>query len=187
MEIVKELVLDIKLKKCKTCNQLLPLTDYYKDPKSKDRLFYSCKKCYSIYRKNVRKNNPRSEDEKKEYNKKNRIYYENNKEKKAVLAKRRRESDPISYRNRGYKYKYGISIIEYDKILESQNNACAICKTPQSDLNYSLAVDHCHDTNKVRGLLCRHCNLAIGYFKDNINVIQNSIYYLEKFKENGNS
>lgn len=181
------LTLDIKLKKCKTCHKLLPLSEYHKDPKSKDRLFYSCKACYNIYRKNVRKNNPKSEEEKKEYNRKNRIYYANNRERKAYTSKKRKEEYPRDYRNRAYKLKYGIDIDTYDEMLKKQNESCAICKIHQSQLNYLLVVDHCHTTNKIRGLLCRKCNVAIGSFKDNIEVIMSAIYYLEKSKENEHS
>jgi hypothetical protein len=128
-----------------------------------------------------------SGEEKEEYNRKNRLHYKNNKGKKAEYAKLRRKNYPRIYRDREYKNKYNISITEYDAILEKQNRACAICKIPQSELNYQLAVDHCHDTKKVRGLLCRSCNLAIGYFRDNVQVIENSIHYLKKFKEDVNS
>jgi hypothetical protein len=69
------------------------------------------------------------------------------------------------------KYRYGISTNTYDSMLESQGGVCAICKQPPTSDNSragqepKLYVDHCHDTNKVRGLLCNHCNLAIGYAK----------------------
>lgn len=61
---------------------------------------------------------------------------------------------------------YGISLAEYNKILKLQGNVCAICKKiPKSK---SLAVDHCHKTGLVRGLVCWLCNRAIGVFKDNV-------------------
>ena len=60
-----------------------------------------------------------------------------------------------------------------------QNNKCAIC-----DNTFEiLAVDHCHTTNKVRGLLCTNCNNGLGRFKDNIQFLKNAIKYL---KQNGN-
>lgn len=174
-------------KTCKTCKQVLPISEYNKDPKSKDKLFYSCKKCNSIYRKEVRRKNPKTEEQLKIHKEKGKLYYQNNKEKKAIYSKIRRKENTKSYRNTAYKYKYGISIDQYEKLLINQNNSCDICKISQDDLNYTLVVDHCHTTKLVRGLLCRNCNLALGYFKDNIETINRSISYLNKHKENGNS
>jgi len=185
MATLRNLISDVQednCKVCKTCKQLLPVTEYHKDPKSKDRLFYSCKKCYNIYRKEVRKNNPKTEEQKEIYNTKNRAYYLKNKERKAIYSKKRREINPKLYRNLEYKRKYGISIEEYDKLLVQQNNSCAVCKISQSDLDYNLVVDHCHTTEKVRGLLCRNCNLALGYLKDNPETMNSAISYLNKYK-----
>ena len=181
------ILVDIEFKECKTCHKLLPLTEYHKEPRAKDKLFYSCKDCYKIYRKKHRENNPLSDEKKKEHNEKNKIWYNNNKDKKTEYVKLRRKNYPHIQRNIDYKNKYNITINEYDDMLQKQNRACAICKISQSELNYRLMVDHSHDTNKIRGLLCRNCNLAIGYFKDNIKNIENSIHYLENFKKDDNS
>jgi len=63
---------------------------------------------------------------------------------------------------------YNITIEEYDAMLVNQNNKCKICDTtPDKKLN----IDHCHKTNKVRGLLCWPCNIALGHFKDNIDLL----------------
>jgi hypothetical protein len=66
----------------------------------------------------------------------------------------------------------------YDRLLVDQNERCAICQRHQRDLNAQLCVDHCHKTLKVRGLLCKKCNLGLGYFNDNINLILQTIDYL---------
>lgn len=84
------------------------------------------------------------------------------------------------------KIKYGISIDDYNELLSKQNNVCAICKKeemiidPRSQTKRQLAVDHCHVTGKVRGLLCSRCNIAIGYFNDNVLLIKEAIEYLTK-------
>ena len=86
--------------------------------------------------------------------------------------------------NRQIKHRYGISIIEYMKILQSQNNCCAICKVEQSGYkNKRLSVDHCHQTGRVRGLLCDYCNNAIGKFKDNPILSKNATEYLIMHQE----
>jgi hypothetical protein len=74
------------------------------------------------------------------------------------------------------KIKYGISREDYSKMLVDQDNSCAICKT---QIGWEAAVDHCHNTNKVRGLLCRKCNLGLGGFKDNIETIRRAIEYVK--------
>ena len=59
-----------------------------------------------------------------------------------------------------------------------QQGCCAICTRPF--VGQRPAVDHCHTTNKVRGLLCQKCNTAIGLLEDNITSLENAIKYLEK-------
>lgn len=75
------------------------------------------------------------------------------------------------------KERYNISIEEYNSILEKQNNLCAICKLLSKT---KLNVDHCHNTGRIRGLLCGNCNRALGLFKDNIQYLYNAIEYLSK-------
>lgn len=77
------------------------------------------------------------------------------------------------------KTKYGLSAEEYYSMFESQNNKCAICGEEFSDSNKAF-VDHCHKTNKVRGLLCTRCNSLLGMAKDNIETLQNAIKYLSQ-------
>ena len=74
------------------------------------------------------------------------------------------------------KIKYGISREQYEQMLVNQNNCCAICN---KKIGWEAAVDHCHTTNKVRGLLCRNCNLGLGGFKDNIETIRKAIAYVK--------
>lgn len=88
----------------------------------------------------------------------------------------------------GYRilYKYKLPLDEYKKMLEIQNNLCFICKLPEtrklpkSNEIRSLTIDHNHNTGKVRGLLCHHCNVGIGHFDDNIDLLQSAIDYLKK-------
>jgi hypothetical protein len=73
---------------------------------------------------------------------------------------------------------YGISIEDVEHMKVQQNYSCKICKTHESNLKRKLFVDHCHETGKVRGLLCQSCNTMIGNAKDNILVLQAGIDYL---------
>jgi hypothetical protein len=70
---------------------------------------------------------------------------------------------------------YGLSKDNFFNMLELQNSECAICK---NKIDESCHVDHCHDTGSVRGLLCGNCNVAIGFFKDDIQILNNAMKYL---------
>lgn len=76
------------------------------------------------------------------------------------------------------KTKYGITPNEYNSLLENQNHVCAICKTNGNGKR--LAVDHDHKTGRVRGLLCNRCNISLGAFNDDKELLLKSILYLEK-------
>lgn len=83
------------------------------------------------------------------------------------------------------KRKYGIEKEEFELLWNKSTGTCFICGEKLELPGYrngrvlkSVAVDHDHKTGKVRGLLCGGCNRAIGYFKENINSIQNSITYI---------
>ena len=76
------------------------------------------------------------------------------------------------------KYKYNMTLEERDRMLKKQNTKCKIC-----NIKFSKAtpcIDHCHTTNKVRGILCTLCNTGLGYFKDNTESLTNAITYLEE-------
>jgi hypothetical protein len=64
---------------------------------------------------------------------------------------------------------------DYRAILERQGNACGICKAPAKP----LCIDHCHATGKVRGFLCRECNLGLGNYHDDPARMRAAAVYLE--------
>jgi hypothetical protein len=80
------------------------------------------------------------------------------------------------------KYKYGITEAQYNEMLESQGNKCAICKSSETKdkKRHRFMVDHCHSTGVVRGLLCSSCNKAIGLLHDSPDILQSAISYLQK-------
>lgn len=98
------------------------------------------------------------------------------------LCKKKNKIKNINEFNSIKKYnkykKYNITEKEYNYLFILQEGKCKICKKHQNTLNKKLAVDHCHTTNKVRGLLCCSCNLALGLFKDNYTFLKNAIKYL---------
>lgn len=79
-------------------------------------------------------------------------------------------------KDRTLRRKYGISLAEKTAMESRQFGACLICKAA----NQKLHVDHCHTSKKIRGLLCSHCNRAIGLFRDNPDVIFAAAEYVRK-------
>ena len=80
-------------------------------------------------------------------------------------------------RKYNYKTRYGITINDYNEMYIAQDGKCAICRTDKKIKGFFF-VDHCHDTKKIRGLLCMRCNSGIGYFKDQICMLEKAIVYL---------
>ena len=89
-----------------------------------------------------------------------------------------KQENPESYYKGQYK-KFGITLGDYDRMLDEQQGVCAICQTECSTGN-RLAVDHCHETGEVRGLLCSNCNLGLGKLKDSVKSLQRAIDYLQR-------
>lgn len=90
--------------------------------------------------------------------------------------------------NRSRLRRYGISESEYYDLLKKQDNKCAICSLPYfcrttkrlaESNEFKLAVDHCHKTGKVRGLLCYQCNVGLGKFSDDLDLLRKAVQYLE--------
>lgn len=79
------------------------------------------------------------------------------------------------------KYQYGLTLDEFTQ-LKSQYPSCAICHG-KNDSARDLHVDHCHKTNKVRGLLCHRCNSALGFFNDNIELMTKAIEYIKEHSD----
>lgn len=91
---------------------------------------------------------------------------------------RRGEGKKVAYWRRHLRNRYGITLEDYNTMLESQNGVCAACKTP-SDTTRRLCVDHCHNTGKIRGLLCFKCNAILGLSHDSIDILRSAIDYIE--------
>lgn len=77
-----------------------------------------------------------------------------------------------------YRYKYGLSIEDVDKLIHDQENKCLGCQEEFTEILYPC-VDHCHTTNKVRGILCNPCNMSLGILKDSPATLRRLADYLE--------
>jgi Recombination endonuclease VII len=82
------------------------------------------------------------------------------------------------------KKKYGLTPEEFQAMYDAQNGCCKICKEPLSAGKGGSVVDHCHTTERVRGLLCNGCNSGIGWFREDIDRLYAAIDYLAKDSNN---
>lgn len=130
-------------------------------------------KIRSKLKRELRAKDPDKQKKENEYQKK---YHTENKE--LVKAYPSRKSDYI--KNINLYRRYGLTYEKYMLLLEHQNYSCAICNT-QPDKK--LVVDHDHQTGEVRALLCRSCNVALGFLKEDINILQNAITYINRYKK----
>lgn len=151
----------------------------------KQAFFY--KVCYTLFMKykTIEEKWARRREKSREYSRRRREKVNNDpvlKSKSLEWQKEYRSKHPEKF-NKNFSLKsklksqYNLSLDEYNAIIREQNGVCAICfKSPM--LTKRLAVDHCHTTKKVRGLLCTACNVAIGLMKNNPILFENAKNYL---------
>lgn len=109
---------------------------------------------------------------------KSREWYWKNRE--YVLEKHRKyyQENKDRFRKSSLKRHYGITLEEFNALLDIGNNRCRICERRFSE-TLLPNTDHCHSTKKVRGILCGSCNRGLGYFKDNPELLRKAASYLE--------
>jgi len=149
-------------KTCSRCKRFKLLKEFSKDKKGRLGLSPRCRKCVK-------------ETRDKEYFQRHWKEYS----KRPEIAKKLTERD-IAY---NLKRKFGMTLQDYEDIKIAQNNKCAICPNERSKNGKRLAVDHCHESGKIRGLLCNECNTAIGLLREDIQLLKNCIEYLENSKK----
>jgi Recombination endonuclease VII len=115
-----------------------------------------------------------------EAKKKARLKYEKSGKFKIALAKRNARYNAGTGRNTKLLKKYGITTEQYEQILQDQDHKCGICGLHENESSCRLAVDHCHERNKVRGLLCSNCNTGLGLFKDSVEFLNKALEYVYK-------
>jgi hypothetical protein len=128
-------------------------------------------------------NHEKNKQNRRDYHKKNRdvmtakvrIYYHAHKEENKPNRKAYNMAHKKESKDRSLKRCYGISLQEYEDMCASQKDLCATC-----EMQENLVVDHDHATGKIRKLLCKKCNLALGYVKDNPITLKNMIEYLKE-------
>lgn len=97
---------------------------------------------------------------------------------KPCMVLRHQERPDYAHRNKVK--KYGLTEQCYASMMDAQGGVCAICKDPPKQRR--LAVDHCHTSGKIRGLLCGPCNVSLGQFKDDPRLLLEAAKYLLKYR-----
>ena len=156
-------------KKCSKCGENKLPHEMKKDNKRPDGFSSHCKTCHNENTNKWREKNPEKvktaqqkyrDTHKYEINR----YYERNKD---------------ASKNFSYQRLYGITIQDYNSLLNKQGGGCEVCGKPPKTRR--LYVDHNHSNKKVRGLLCHNCNAALGHVKDEVSILKKLIEYIEKY------
>jgi hypothetical protein len=129
-------------------------------------------------------------------NAKTREWKANNPEKMAAHRQKYRKKHKVALRAKAALYfqthpecqtrhrakKYGLTLEQHEALVAKQSNLCAICGGPERKkrrgVPLSLAIDHCRETGRVRGLLCGHCNTGIGSLQHDPELLRAAIAYL---------
>lgn len=154
-------------KRCSCCKTEKPATMFYKDRSKPDGLYVTCKPCASEQRKASRLRRIAADPEGQAEMRRG-----------YVRAYKQRHPDRVknSDRNRMYRKKYGMTVAQYEQMVESQGGVCAVCQKPET--RRALAVDHNHETGATRSLLCSNCNTAIGLLQDSAELADSVASYL---------
>lgn len=95
-----------------------------------------------------------------------------------------RKNNPQKMKAIDLKKRFGISLEAFEQMMEKQNSVCKICGLAERSVDHRtkqirhLAVDHCHTTGRIRGLLCSDCNTAIGLLKESPEILRKASEYL---------
>jgi hypothetical protein len=159
-------------KQCKVCGEVKVLDDFYRSRGMRDGFRSDCKQCNLEARRLKNAADPQpNRDRVKRWQAANRERYRA-KQREYAKSGRRALANRKSYLKR----KYGISVEEYERMLERQNGRCAVCRQPPTGV--SLHVDHDHESGRIRGLLCFTCNNSLGDMKDSEDRLAAAIDYL---------
>ena len=199
-------------KLCTGCGQSKIYTEFHKCKATSDGLQYKCKSCSAEATKQSRAIK-RLKDPGHEKNVK-KLWYQKNREVSIARAKVYRENHPEWAKEMNKKHSqiwrqrypekakilaskqsrsrtlrgHDLTEDSYHAIKTQQQSRCAICGVIPDD-NYGgfhdgFHIDHCHVSGRVRGLLCKHCNVGIGMLKDSEEVLQKAIEYLHRSRQN---
>jgi len=150
------------MKQCRWCKQTKPESEFRSHSTSKDGLSHKCEACHKT-------NHPNESERPGQI--KNRTTH-------GVPSNNQIKAHGRSVRNLA---KYALLPADFEAWYNAQDGCCAICGEHETDLKKPLNVDHCHRKDMVRGLLCHHCNVGIGYFRDSPERLRLTAKYLDRW------
>lgn len=163
---------------CTACKILKPLSEFYKRQNDPPLYKTHCKECFNERRKDYQKSDKGRDIQRRSYKKWRAGNIELARKLSREGNRKARAEDPRRFKSYELKARYGISLEEYEAILEKQNTGCAICAAKEPGGVGMFHVDHCHNSSKVRGLLCSECNMGLGKFKDSAALLTLALNYL---------
>ena len=110
--------------------------------------------------------------------KNNKAYYAGHSDRLREYANNYRKEHPWSQSKH-----YGLTKSNYDEMFKKQGSSCAVCKSKESGSKKGWHIDHDHETEQVRSILCQHCNVAIAMLRENVQVTEAVLEYLRKWKK----
>ena len=155
------------MKKCSRCKETKPYSEFHKNSTTRDGYSYHCGACRCEY-----------------YREKN------NTDQHRTRARTKYANSPemqLKAKKNWLRSRFGIEYEDYMEMIERQDNKCAICGREENrkwrnKISRELAVDHDHESGKVRGLLCASCNTAIGLMQDDVTLLAKAIDYLQSHR-----
>ena len=163
------------MKVCSKCGE--EKESFYKDKNAAGGIRSSCRDCDIKKSSNWNKNNSIG------HTLHQKRWREDNRQASRDQRNNYVKNSPLSVKSTNLKSSYGISLDQYNEMLIKQDYKCAICEKHVSSLKRDLCVDHCHDSLKIRGLLCSTCNTGIGMLGDKSPTVIRAVEYLKKSEE----
>jgi hypothetical protein len=159
------------MKRCKQCGQLKPLADFYAEKSGREGKRPECKACTAARRKAWYQHNRKREIARV------RVWQQANPDRLKASRDRNRGRRNKKMREIHLRNKFGLTTEEYNRTLEQQGGACALCESAPTP-GISLHVDHDHGTGEIRGLLCMRCNNALGLFREDPDLLKRAARYV---------
>lgn len=153
---------------CTKCKVDQPETNFYKDRSKPSGIHSNCKTCQSSRVKTKRTNDH--------------VWRKKQIEKSKQYREKNPEQTKLSIKNWTYKTKYGITYHQFLSKINEQDGLCKICSTKLEvegrNCSQKAVVDHCHSTGKIRGIICHRCNVGLGNFLDNAQLLNKAQEYI---------